>query len=327
MNGDFVIMVAYVDNVLFIGPNRKLVIAKKEEFKATWECRDLGEPSSFLQMQIRCQGNIIRLDQTAYLKTVLECFEMMDCRVADTPMVEGYKPLPNEGPVNPQLRQQYQSVIGSLLHLMLGTRPNIMYAVTKMAQHAANPTQEYLKKALYICRYLRGTMDYSMVLNGSDAKGLIGYSDLDHAADPMKRQSVTGYIIKLADVVVSWTSHAQKTIATSSTEAKYMALSDCSHQIMWIKHMFKELGIPIGKVPICSDNNGAIFISSNPIQERHIKHIDVRYHYIRECMENGDVEILCVDTEDNTAEMFTKPLGHVKFIRFRGQLGLEFYLS
>ena len=124
-----------------------------------------------------------------------------------------------------------------------------------------------------------------------------------------------------------WTSHAQKTIATSSTEAEYMALSDCSRQIMWIKHMFKELGIPIGIVPICSDNNGAIFIGSNPIQERRIKHIDVRYHYIRECVENGDVEILRVDTEDNTADMFTKPLGHVKFVRFRGQLGLEFYSS
>ena len=186
-NDEFVIMIAYVDDVLFVGPNRKLVIAKKEEFKLMWECRDLGEPSSFLQMQIRRQGNIIRLDQTAYLKMVLERFEMMDCRVADTPMVEGYKPLPNEGPVNAQLRQQYQSVIGSLLYLMLGTRPDITYAVTKMAQHAANPTQEHLKKALYICRYLRGTMDYSMVLNGSDAKGLIGYSDSDHAADPMKR--------------------------------------------------------------------------------------------------------------------------------------------
>ena len=102
-------------------------------------------------------------------------------------MVEGYKPLPNEGPVNTQLCQQYQSVIGSLLYLMLGTRPDITYAVTKMAQHAANPTQEHLKKALYICRYLRGTMDYSMVLNGSDEKGLIGYSDSDHAADPVKR--------------------------------------------------------------------------------------------------------------------------------------------
>ena len=84
MNDDFVIMVAYVDDVLFIGPNRKLVTAKKEEFKLMWECQDLGEPSSFLQMQIRHQGNIIRLDQTAYLKMVLEHFEMMDCRVADS---------------------------------------------------------------------------------------------------------------------------------------------------------------------------------------------------------------------------------------------------
>ena len=251
----------------------------------------------------------------------------MDCRVANTPMVEGYKPLPNEGPVNPQLRQRYQCVIGSLLYLMLGTRPDISYAVTKLSQHAANPSQEHLNKALYICRYLRGTMKYSMVLDGSDSKGLIGYSDSDHAADPIKRRSVTGYIVKLANAAISWTSHAQKTIATSSTEAEYMALSDCSRQIMWLKHMFRELGMPLDKVPICTDNNGAIFIGSNPIQERCIKHIDVCYHYIHECVENGEVEILHVDTNDNTTDMFTKPLGHVKFVQFRGQLGLEFYSS
>ena len=106
-----------------------------------------------------------------------------------------------------------------------------------------------------------------------------------------------------------------------------MALSDCSRQVMWLKHMFKELGFPIGTVPICSDNNGAIFIATNPVQERRTKHIDVRYHYIRERIEEGDIEVFRVDTEDNIADVLTKALGHVKFDQFRRQLGLEFYSS
>ena len=166
-----------------------------------------------------------------------------------------------------------------------------------------------------------------MVFDGTSKDGLIAYSDSDHAADPIKRRSITGYVVKLASASISWTSHAQKTVATSSTEAEYMALSDCSRQVMWLKHMFNELGMPIGKIPICTDNNGAIFMGSNPIQERRIKHIDVRYHYIRERVEEGDVEILRVDTDENPSDMFTKPLGHVKFSKFREKLGLEFYSS
>ena len=323
--GNFVVVIAYVDDILFAGPNRKLVDSKKKEFMKRWECRDLENPKEFLRMRIRRDAKHIYLDQSAYLGTVLNRFQMMDCRVAKTPMVEGYKPLPNTGPVDPKRRALFQSIIGSLLYLMLGTRPDIAYAVTKMSQYAANPSQEHVDKALYICRYLRGTMDYSLVLDGPSKEGLQAYSDSDHGADPEKRRSVTGNVVMLANAAVLWTLHAQKTIANSSTEAEYMAVSDCSKQVMWLKHMFKELGMPLSKIPIYSDNNGAIFISNNPVQERRMKHIDIKHHYIRQCIEDGDVEVLRVDTNDNIADIFTKPLGAIKFIKFRDQLGLEFY--
>jgi hypothetical protein len=321
----FVIMIAYVDDILFMGPNRKLVDKKKGEFMAKWECRDLGEPKEFLRMHIIRRNGKIYLDQSAYLEKVLQRFGMADCHSARTPMPEGWRPEPNPDPVDDKLRQLFQSVIGSLLYLMLGTRPDIAYAVTKLSQFAANPSKEHLNKALYICKYLRGTSHYALVLDGPSKQGLIAYSDSDHAGDHINRRSITGYIVKLANATISWTSHAQKTVATSSTEAEYMALSDCSRQAMWLKHLFSELGIPIRKIPICTDNNGAIFIRSNPIQERRVKHIDVRYHYIRERVESGDVEILRVDSNDNPADMFTKPLGYVKFEQFRSMLGLEFY--
>ena len=106
-----------------------------------------------------------------------------------------------------------------------------------------------------------------------------------------------------------------------------MALSDCSQQAIWIKNVFSELGLKESTTPICADNEGGIFIANNPVQERRTKHIDVRYHYVRDLIEQKHIEIFWVPTEDNPADMFTKNLGHIKFLKFRSMLGLEFYKS
>jgi hypothetical protein len=129
----------------------------------------------------------------------------------------------------------------------------------------------------------------------------------------------------LANGIFSWNSRAQKTVALSSTEAEFMALCDCSRQVVWIKSLFSELDIHLDAIPICGDNQGSIFMGSNPVQERRSKHIDIRYHYIREVVQDGKVELFFIDGDENPADMFTKNLGHVKFLKFRSQLGLEFY--
>ena len=104
-----------------------------------------------------------------------------------------------------------------------------------------------------------------------------------------------------------------------------MAVSDCSRQVVWIKALLEELTFDLRAVPICSDNQGSIFLSSNPVTERRTKHIDIRYHYIREVIAAKQVELFYIPGEDNPADMFTKNLGHIKFLKFRGMLGLEFY--
>jgi transposase InsO family protein len=323
-DGTILIMLAYVDDILFMGPNLRLLKDKKALFMEQWECRDLGECKEFLQIQVmRKDGNII-INQIPYLQKVIQRFGMTNAKHTRTPLPQGYKPLPNENPVDPILRQKFQSVIGSLLYIMLGTRPDIAYAVTVMSQFAVNPSQEHLDKALYICRYLAGTEKYALVYEGLTNKGLIAYTDSDWAADPVRRRSVTGFFFKLANGIISWQSRSQKTVALSSTEAEYMALSDCSRQAVWIKSIFDELGMPIGTVPIAGDNQGSIFISSNPVQERRSKHIDIRYHYVRDCIEEKKVAIFFVDGVSNPADLFTKNLGETKFVEFRKQLGLVF---
>jgi hypothetical protein len=114
-----------------------------------------------------------------------------------------------------------------------------------------------------------------LVYKGASNKGLIAYTDSDYAADLVKQRSTTGYHLKLADGIISWQSRAQKTIALSATEAEYMALSNCSRQVVWIQNIFTELGFPVQPTQICTDNEGGIFIASNPVQERRTKHIDV----------------------------------------------------
>ena len=129
---------------------------------------------------------------------------MTNAKIAPTPLPTGYNPIESTKPVNPVRRQKYQQVIESLLYLMLGTRPDIAYAVIKLSQFSANPSQIHLDKALYIMRYLVGTQDYKIVYNGKVTEGLFAYTDSDWAADETKRCSTTGYFAILASSSVCW---------------------------------------------------------------------------------------------------------------------------
>ena len=229
-----------------------------------WETRDLGDVTGFLHMCINRVGQKIHLDQQDYLRTVLQRCGMENAKASLTPLPARYVPLPlAKGTIaSSELQSKYQTVIGSLLYLMLGTRPDIAFAVTKLAQYAANPSQDHLDKALYICRYLAGTQKYQLTYNGETGQGLMACADSDWASDPTQRRSQTGFYLKLANGLISWTSRAQKTVVLSSTEAEYMAISDCSHQVVWIHTLLGELGYQLAPVLICRDNQGAIFIAS-----------------------------------------------------------------
>ena len=306
-----------------MGPDLHQVNASKASFMKLWECRDLGETKEFLQMNIHRQGKLIILEQKDYLKKVLERFNMHNAKSVPTPLPMGYVPQPNSGPVDEQLRTRYQQVIGSLLYLMLGTRPDVAFAVTKMSQFASNPTQEHLNRALYICRYLVGTADYALVYGTSDT-GIIAYADADWGSDQVTRRSNTGLLVLLGNAAVSWNSRAQKSIALSSTEAEYMLLSDACRQLVWIHSLMSEIGMKIRHIPLCGDNQGSIFIASNAVQEKRTKHIDIRYHYIREVVESGKVKLAFVQTDQNLADMFTKNLSRDKFLYCRSTLGMCF---
>lgn len=320
-----IIVIVYVDDAIFAGSNKAKVLQAKERFMQKWECRDLGDVKEFLRMRVTRIGSKVELDQCAYLDKVLERCGMQNCKPARTPLPEGYFPAPYKGEVDAAHRTRFQTIIGSLLYLMLGTRPDIAFAVTKLAQHSANPSEEHLSRALYICRYLQGTRDYKLVYDGASGGGLIAFSDSDWGTDPYnQRRSQFGHLLQLAGGVFSWTSRAQKTPALSSKDAEYMALSDCSRQVMWVRSVLLELGYKLTPIPICCDNQGAIFTAENPVTEARTKHIDIRYHYIRDLIKRRCVKLLYLEGEENQADLLTKNLGHIKVNKFCAKIGLEF---
>ena len=172
-----VVGIIYVDDALFCGPNKAVVDSINAQFMCKWECRDLGEPKEFLQMCITCKGHTIHLDQCTYLQKVIEHCGMLNAKSASTPLPAGYYATKNTEPVDVELHSHFQMVIGSLLYLMLGTRPDIAFAVTHLSHHSANPSQDHLNKALYICHYLIGTSTYSLVYNGGSGAGLTACTD------------------------------------------------------------------------------------------------------------------------------------------------------
>jgi Reverse transcriptase (RNA-dependent DNA polymerase) len=264
---EIIIAIVYVDDAMFFGKNKAQVDLKKKLFMDKWKCHDLGEVKEFLCMRIIQKGKDIHLDQRNYLDKVLERFSMTNAKSAPTPLPSNWVPQPNKGKASPELLRQYQSIIGLLLYLMIGTCPDIAFAVTRLAQFSANPFQEHFERAKYICQYLVGTRSYSLVFKHAPGKGLAAYTDSDWASDPITRRSITGYFFQLAGGPITWQSRAQTTVAHSSTEAEYMALSDCSRQVSWICNIFLELGMHLGPIPIYADNQGSIFIGSNPVQE------------------------------------------------------------
>jgi hypothetical protein len=181
-----------------------------------------------------------------------------------------------------------------------------------------------VEAAKHVFRYLRQTTDHKIRYQGAGHSGLIEYSDADWGENWDNRRSTTGFVFLIADGAVTWTSRMQKTVARSSTEAEYMALSEACSKIAWLTLLQKEIGYsPTAPTPLVSDNQGGIFLAINPTHDRQLKHVDICYHFIREYVESKRINIVYISTNDMIADILTKPLERVKFEYFRKLLGIN----
>jgi hypothetical protein len=325
-------LLLYVDDVLITAPSMEAVNWLKDALKEKWSWTDLGEAAYVLGLRIdRDAGaKMIKLSQLGYIDRVLARFGLTGALTVTTPLEQGHmEPCSKDEAVDPARQKFYMSIIGSLMWVAQSLRPDVAFAVGYLSRFSTNPSEQHLRAAKRVWRYLKGSRGAGLTLGGfqKDSLGeegmLVGYCDADYAGCMTTRKSTTGYVFTYNRSVISWASNRQPTVATSTTEAEYMALSDALKEGIWLSRMLSDLGIPTAQFIIYCDNKAAIALTANPGKHKHSKHIDVRYHFIRERVIDDTVVIRHVGTNDQAADMLTKALIPIKHTRNCALIKLE----
>ena len=326
-NASGVIIAVWVDDLIILGKDLSSIDKVKEGLRAEFEMKDLGELQYFLGIQVQRDRSKrqLHINQSGYINSILERFGMEDSKPAPTPIATGttlYKAMDGDALVD---LKPYQSLVGSQMYAMLCTRPDIAYAISQVSQHSSAPTATHHTTGKRVFRYLNATSTMGITYDGSNGLELESYCDADYAASE-GRKSMMAFLIKLAGAAVSWMSKLEPTVAISSTESEYMALLQAVKESIWIQRLLKELGrysIVKNVDRIMEDNQGAIALAHNPEYHARTKHIDVQYHFVRECVEMGKVELVYCPTEDMVADALTKPLARDRHWNLVGKMGLE----
>ena len=229
---------------------------------------------------------------------------------------------PVSSPVNPDIKlvayensdvvcnqHMYQAVVGSLLYLSTKTRPDIAYAVSSVARYCANPTKNHWIAVKRILRYLKGTCNYGLLYRKDTPAELTGYSDADWAGDVGDRKSISGYIYFLGGAAISWKSSKQSCVALSTTEAEYIASSSASQEAIWLQQLMSDLlNKRVQETTIFEDNQSTICLAKNQQVHRRTKHVDIKYHLIRDLVEAERIKLTYCASKDMVADILTKGL-------------------
>ncbi|XP_072073935.1 uncharacterized mitochondrial protein AtMg00810-like [Arachis hypogaea] len=295
-----------------------------------FELSDMGLMSYYLGIEVKQMQDGIFISQQAYARELLKKLNMLDCNPTNTPMECGVK-LSKEKGVRKVDRTLFRSLVGSLRYLTC-TRPDILFSVGLISRYMENSTETYMKAANRNLRYLRGTLEYGMFYSTLDEFKLMDNCDSDYAGDIDDRKSTTGFVFFLGNNAISWCSKKQPIVTLSTCEAEYVAATACACHAIWLKILLKELHFEQAEsTKIMMDNKSAIALAKNPLFHDRSKHIETKYHFIRQCIENMHVEVQYVKSLDQVADIFTKPLKYDasqkvkdydwsrKIIKFKGE--------
>ncbi len=316
---DFTILLVWVDDFISLSTMELLNDSTEQNLKAHFEIKSLGLPRLLLGMQIRVAPDTISLCQSHYVDSLLEKYGLADANPLTTPMdsnvkLDAYDKHEPEGEEDSKITHGYAQLIGSLMYLALGTRPDIAFAVNKLAQYTSNPKALHWTAVKRIFRYLKYTKHFALTYGGDNDEDILNtelniFCDADWANDTSDRKSISGYVVTMAGGAVSWSSKKQQTVALSTAEAEYVSATHVAKQVLWHRSLFEELDLPLPTTStIFTDNQAAISISHHPEFHARTKHIDIAHHFLRDLIEQKIIDTVYVNTRDNLADLFTKGL-------------------
>ena len=257
-----------------------------------------------------------------------------DANTANSPMVHGTQLLRPDSQEQLEETERerlanipYRSLVGSLMYVASGSRPDIAFAVSKLSRFLTCYRETHWQAAIRVVRYLKGTRTMSLEIGGlSPIPSLIRYCDSDYANDPGPdgRRSVAGHCFSMGSGMLSWSSKKQKTIADLTCAAEYMAASEAGRELVWLRTLLRELGFePSHATPLLCDNSAAVLLCGDQAFHNRVKHLDVKYHWIRERVENGELIVGHIASSGNVADILTKALPGPQFLTLRGCLGIR----
>lgn len=320
--GNALLVGVYVDDLVITGSKEEEVEEFKAQMKATFQMSDLGLLSFYLEIEVHQDSSGISLRQTAYAKHIVELGGLTGCNLAHTPMEERLK-LSRDSTAEEVDATEYRRIVGSLRYLV-HTRPDLAFAVGYVSRFMQRPTAEHQQAVKRILRYVAGTSDYGLHYpRCPGAEHFIGYSDSDLAGDIDTSKSTTGTMFFLRKCLVSWQSVKQQVVALSSCEAEYIAATTASTQALWLARLLGDLlGKEAQAVELRVDSKSALALAKNPVFQERSKHIRIKYHFIRSCLDEGSIKAGYINTQDQLADFLTKSLGRVKFQELRTRIGM-----
>lgn len=319
--GKILIVSLYVDDLIFTGNDESMFVKFKNSMKLEFDMTDLGKMKYFLGVEVLQNPEGIYISQRKYAQEVLEKFKMETSNSVKNPIVPGIRLMKDEEGSKVDATM-YKQLVGSLMYIT-ATRPDLMYVVSLISRFMASPTELHLQAAKRVLRYLKGTVDLGVFYRKKGKGELMAYTDSDYAGDVDDRKSTSGYVFLLSEGAVSWSSKKQPVVTLSTTEAEFVAAASCACQGVWMRRVLEKLGHSQGKcTTVLCDNSSTIKLSKNPVMHGRSKHIDVRFHFLRDLTRDGVIELKHCVTEEQVADIMTKPLKLDMFLKLRELMGV-----
>lgn len=320
-----VIVSLYVDDLLLACSDMERLKWLKSALHKKFDMTDCGEATVCLGLEIRRDRakKTLHVSQSKYVLKILDRFNMLDCKPVVTPLEA--QPSEEDLAGDPVDSTLYRQVIGSAMYLSVGSRPDIAFTVSRLAQFVENPTQPLWVMAKRLLRYISGTRNIGLLYDGKCPVTPMGFSDSDWGGCKIERKSTSGYTFIMAGAAISWKSKKQGCVARSSSEAEYMALAAAAQEAIWLRNIFRfaQDGSTVSPTTIMVDNQGAIKMARNDSSGTRTKHIDIQYHFVRDSLSKELFAIDYCPTTDMTADILTKPLARSLLERHKTRLGLS----
>ena len=321
----------YVDDLLIFSKDISAIRTIKASISAMFKVTDFGEVDTILGIKVtrNWEDGTLQMGQELYAQRILDRFKMGQCEGRSTPLVPGSKLSKTMVPVTETEKQAmantpYREAVGSLMYLMLCTRPDIAAAVQYVSRFSSNPAPQHWEAVKHILRYVQRTKSLKLTFRKQGVIQLTGYSDSDWESCEDTRRSTSGYVFLLGGAAVSWCSRKQKSVSLSSCEAEYVAACEATREAVWETTMLEELGYGNLDSPIIyMDSQSAMQLIHNPVFHDKTKHIQGKMHYVREIAQEGSVTFAKVHTSLNLADILTKGVPSAKTATCRDGMGLS----